>query len=85
MSFILTMMICSVINGKTQCVPPITFKDKYLDAYDCMVDGYVKSQEKTIELGREDVNKYNIYIKFGCYEDNSNKTSTSYIVIKEKI
>ena len=44
MSFILTMMICSVINGKTQCVPPITFKDKYLDAYDCMVDGYVKSQ-----------------------------------------
>ena len=46
MSFILTMMICSVINGKTQCVPPITFEDKYLDGYDCMLDGYTKSFDK---------------------------------------
>jgi hypothetical protein len=31
-----------------------------------MTAGYKKSSEKILELGREDVNKYNIYIKFGC-------------------
>ena len=39
---------------------------KYNDAYDCMIAGYKKSSEKILELGREDVNEYNIYIKFGC-------------------
>ena len=31
-----------------------------------MIEGYNKSSDKIIELGREDVNEYNIYIKFGC-------------------
>ena len=31
---------------------------------------------------KEILNKFNIYIKFGCNEDNSNKTTTSYIIIK---
>ena len=35
------------------------------------------TNDKIVELGRDDVNKYNIYIKFGCYEDQSNKTSIS--------
>ena len=49
----------------------------YKDGYDCMVSGYKKSHDKIVELGRDDVNKYNIYIKFGCYEDQSNKTTVS--------
>ena len=85
MSFILSMMMCSVIDGETKCIPPHTFEVKYPDAYECMLDGYNESYNKIVELGREDVNKYNIYIKFGCYENNSNKTPTSYIIIKEKI
>ena len=85
MKFILTLLMCSIINGKTTCLPPFQSEVEYVDAYDCMLDGYNQSYNKIVELGREDVNKYNIYIKFGCYEDNSNKPTTSYIIIKEKI
>ena len=31
-----------------------------------MVDGYNKASDKTIEMGRETVNEYNVFIKFGC-------------------
>ncbi len=82
MKFMLTMLVCSVINGKTTCIPPITFDEKYNDGYDCMVNGYNKSYDKIVEIGREDVNEYNIYIKFGCYEDQSNKTAVSSKYIK---
>ena len=77
MKYLLTMVICSIIDGKTTCIPPITFNEKYNDGYDCMVSGYTKSYNKIVELGRDDVNKYNIYIKFGCYEDQSYKATVS--------
>ena len=74
MNFLLTMFICAnTVQGVT-CLPPIKFDILYKDGYDCMVDGYIKSHEKFIEIGREEVNKHQIFIKFGCYEDNSNKT-----------
>ena len=82
MSFILTMMMCSVIDGKTKCIPPHTYEVKYPDAYECMLDGYNESYNKIVELGREDVNKYNIYIKFGCHENQPNKTAVSSIEIR---
>ena len=82
MKFILTFLMCSVIDGKTTCLPPFQSEVEYVDAYECMLDGYNESYNKIVELGREDVNKYNIYIKFGCHENQSNKTSTSYIIIK---
>jgi hypothetical protein len=31
-----------------------------------MVAGYEKARDKTIEIGREEVNKHQIYIKFDC-------------------
>ena len=70
--------MCAYVDGKTTCIPPHSFDVKYPDAYGCMLDGYNESYNKIVELGREDVDKYNIYIKFGCYEDNSNKTSILY-------
>ena len=82
MSFILTIIMCTVIDGKTRCVPPYTHGVNYIDSYECLLDGYNTSYNKIVELGREDVNKYNIYIKFGCNEDHSNKTPASYIIIK---
>ena len=82
MSFILSLMMCSVIDGKIRCVPPYTHGMKYIDSYECLLDGYNESYNKIVEIGREDVNKYNIYIKFGCYENNSNNTPASYIIIK---
>ena len=45
-----------------------------------MVMKYPKKKPEAI--GREEINKQKIYIKFGCYEDHSNKTPASYIIIK---
>ena len=82
MEYILTMVMCSVINGKTTCIPPYQFEAKYPDAYECMLDGYNESYNKIVELGREDVNQYKIYIKFGCHENQPNKTAVSSIKIR---
>ena len=32
--------------------------------------------KKIIEIGREEINKHKIFVKFGCYEDNFNKPTT---------
>jgi len=69
--------MCAFIEGKTTCMPPHTFETKFEDGYSCMLEGYTRSYDKIVELGRDDVNKYNIYIKFGCNEDQSHKTSIS--------
>jgi hypothetical protein len=33
-----------------------------------MIEGYRESEKKMAEIGREDVNKHDIYIKFECHE-----------------
>ena len=82
MKFLLSLVLCSVINGQTSCMHPFQSEVEYKDAYDCMLDGYQKSYNKIVELGREDVNKFNIYIRFGCHESQSNKTAVSSSIIK---
>ena len=82
MKYVLTMIICAFVEGKTTCMPPLVVNENYSDGYSCMLDGYKKSYDKIVEVGRDDVNKFNIYIKFGCNENNSNKTTTSYIIIQ---
>ena len=74
------MIICSATTGT--CLPPFRLDNFYKDGYDCMLDGYKMSLQKTEEIGREEINKHKIYIKFGCNEDHSNKTPASYIIIK---
>jgi hypothetical protein len=82
MKFVLILLLCSVIDGKTNCLDPHRVEVEYPDAYDCMLAGYTLSHEKIVALGREDVNKFNIYIRFGCHESQSNKTAVSSIFIK---
>ena len=82
MKFILTLLMCSIVDGKTTCLPPVQSEVEYVDAYECMLDGYNESYNKIVELGREDVNQYNIYIKFGCHENQSNKTAVSNIIVQ---
>ena len=77
MEFVLTMIMCAYVEAKTTCMPPFRIEETYQDGYSCMLDGYTKAYDKIVELGRDDVNKYNIYIKFGCYEDQSYKTTVS--------
>jgi len=80
MNYILTIIMCSAVAG--QCLTPYTVNKNYKDGYDCIIDGYKMAHEKIVEIGREEINKSKIYIKFGCNEDHSNKTPASYIIIR---
>jgi len=82
MEYVLTIIMCVIVEGKTSCLPAYAFETPYKDGYECMLDGYTKAYDKIVELGRDDVNKYNIYIKFGCNENHTNKTTTSNIIIQ---
>ena len=64
MNVILVMVLCSSVENS--CMPPITYPTLYEDSYTCMVDGYKKSLNQTLKLGKDDVNKLGLYIKFGC-------------------
>jgi|TARA_B110000971_G_scaffold175341_1_gene180565 hypothetical protein len=68
MKILLTIIMCSAVADT--CLTPFTFDEPYNSTYECMIDGYTKALEKTIELGKEDVNEYDIYIKFMCEKDN---------------
>jgi len=60
----LILVICSFESNT--CIPPLEYPTQFNDVYDCMMTGYQESINKTIEIGREDINKHNIYIKFSC-------------------
>ena len=64
--FILTMIMCSYASG--QCIAPVELPKQFDDIYDCMIAGYQESLKKSQELGRDQINQYGIYIKFGCSE-----------------
>ena len=64
MKFILTLIICSQVAGT--CIDPYTWPDTFRTQYDCLTFGYEESLKKMKEMGREEVNKYNMYIKFYC-------------------
>ena len=64
MKFILTLIICSQVAGT--CIEPYTWPDTFRTQYDCLTFGYEESLKKMKEMGREEVNKYNMYIKFYC-------------------
>ena len=58
------MIICSQIGGT--CLPPYQWPTAFDTQYDCLMEGYEQSIIKMEELGSEDVNKYNMYIRFTC-------------------
>ncbi len=47
-------------------MPPFNYPIQFNDSYDCMMTGYKESLTKTEELGRDNINKHKIYIKFSC-------------------
>ena len=64
MKFILTLVMCSYASGT--CMPPYEWPTTFNTQYDCMVFGYEESLKKMQEIGRTEVNKYNMYIRFTC-------------------
>ncbi len=64
MNYLLTIIMCSSVAQT--CLPPYTFEELYPDTFSCLSDGYKKSLEKTIEIGKAEVNEHGIYMKFDC-------------------
>ena len=60
----LTIVMCSTLANS--CLEPYTYPKVYNTYYDCLLDGYQKSLDKTKEIGKSETNKYQIYSKFGC-------------------
>ena len=50
---------------------PYPWPEQFNTTYDCMMFGYDESMSKMLEIGREEVNKHNIYIKFTCNPINT--------------
>ena len=47
-------------------MPPHQWPELFNSQYDCLLFGYKESEKKMKEIGREEVNKHNIYVKFYC-------------------
>ena len=66
MKIMLTIVMCSTLANT--CLEPYTYPKVYNTYYDCLLDGYQMSLDKTKEIGKSETNKYQIYSKFGCME-----------------
>ncbi len=64
MKILLTLIICSSVAG--DCLAPYQWPDTFRTNYDCLMFGYEESAKKLKEVGREDINKYGMFIKFYC-------------------
>ena len=64
MKFFLFILICTGIGG--ECMPTIEMQQSFETKYDCLVTGYDISKEMMIDIGEQEVNKNDIYIKFIC-------------------
>ena len=64
MKILLTLIICSYTSGS--CLPPYEWPQQYSDMYDCFQAGYETSFKRMEMLGRDEVNKHQIYIRFTC-------------------
>ena len=47
-------------------MPPFDWHETFRSQYDCLLFGYEEAQNKMKEIGREESNKYGMYIKFYC-------------------
>ena len=72
MKILLTLIICSQVANT--CMPPYPWPDTFNTTYDCMLFGYEESLKKMKEIGKEEVNKHNIYIRFTCNPEESEAT-----------
>jgi len=64
MKILLSLIICSQVAGT--CLEPYEWPTRFDTQYDCMVFGYEESLKKMQEIGKTEVNKYNMYIRFTC-------------------
>ena len=61
------MFMCSGVAGN--CLHPHQMPDLYDNWYACMNAGYQAALDKSIEIGKADVNQHEIFIRFACAEE----------------
>jgi len=64
MKFTLLMLICSYVAG--ECMAPYPMPTQYNSMYSCMEAGYKESLNKLQEIGPQDVNEIENYLRFIC-------------------
>ena len=64
MKILLSLVICSQVAGT--CLDPYPWTETFNTNYDCLKFGYEESLRKLADIGPDDVNKYNMFIKFSC-------------------
>ena len=64
MKFILALVICSQVQQT--CLPPYQWPATFDSQYDCLMFGYQESMNKMEQIGREEINKQNMFIRFTC-------------------
>ena len=69
MKILLSLIICSQVANT--CMPPYPWPQTFDTTYDCMIFGYEESLKKMREIGRQEVNKHNIYVRFMCNPEES--------------
>ena len=74
MKFTLLMFICSYVAG--ECMTPYPTPTQYDSMYSCMEAGYKESLNKLKEIGPQDVNEHEIYLRFICKQYEVSKIPT---------
>ena len=69
MKILLSLVICSGAPGA--CLDPFPWAETFDTNYECLKFGYEESLRKLAEIGPDDVNKFNMYIKFYCTPTNT--------------
>ena len=69
MKILLSLVICSQLAGS--CLEPYEWPTRFDTQYDCLMFGYEESIKKMKEIGRADVNQYNMFVKFYCTPDKT--------------
>ena len=64
MKFILALVICSQVQQT--CLPPYRWQETFDSQYDCLMFGYEESMSKMEEIGRAEINKHGMFVKFYC-------------------
>ena len=72
MKIILIMLVCSFTSGT--CTPPLVLDEKFDDMYSCLIRGYEESINRTMEIGREEINKQGLFTRFACREVTETNT-----------
>ena len=70
MKYLLVLYMFSIGNGSSTLLGETRLTIEYLNYYDCVSDGYIRSYNSIMKLGPEKVMNEKLLITFNCEEIN---------------